>query len=120
MEATLPTVSVTQAGPERVARSYALRDAAAVLTFLHDHPEVVPPLLDAVEVVPRFFGPGTTLALEVYRDPEARDDRELFALIVTPLVVAPALERLQRFEDEWWLRVLPTANRKLMFGLEYR
>lgn len=120
MTATLPATTVTGSDFELLARSYEFRDPDAIVAFLHAHPEVIPPLVEAVEVVPRYFGTDTPLALEVERDREAVDHIELFALIQTDLDVDPALASLHRFNYEWWLDVLPTANLLLAFGLEYR
>ena len=116
--ATLPTAS--PADIDHLARLYEFRGGDDVANFIRDNPEVVAPLLNAVEVVPRYFGADTPLALEVVRDPEARDYRELFAFIQSTEGVDKALARLRRFEDEWWADALHRANLKLMFGLEYR
>jgi hypothetical protein len=120
MGTPMPATSATKSDIDRLAVHYTFRDPEAVAAFVRDHPEVVPPLLEAAEVVPRYFGPGTSLVLEVERDRDARDHRELFALIQTSLDADAAMACQRRFEDEWWLDVLPTANRKLTFGLEYR
>jgi hypothetical protein len=119
MSLVAPRTQVAQAEIDRLAESYAFRDPAAVTDFVREHPEVVAPLLDAVAVVPRYFGPGRRLVLEVERDREARDHTLLFALIQTDLDVDSSLEALRRFDEEWWLDALQRANLKLMFSIEY-
>jgi hypothetical protein len=115
---TLPTA--TSADLDRLARHYAFRGEEEVAGFIQANPEVIAPLLDAIAVVPRYFGADTPLALEVERDRDARDDVRLFALIQTDLEVAPSLERLRRFDEEWWAETSRHTSRRLMFDLEYR
>lgn len=119
MAATAPAATTTEVDIERLARIYEFRDPQTVIDFLHAHPEVVDPLLDAVDVVPRYFGADTPLVLEVERDREVDDRSDLFALIRTDKDVDAALDSLYRFQDEWWLDVLPRVAPKLTFGLEY-
>ncbi len=119
MGTTVSAARATQADLDRLAEYYAFRDPAAVTGFVRDHPEVIGPLLEAVEVVPRYFGPDVPLVLEVVRDPEAHDHTQLFALIQTRLDGEAALASLDRFDDEWWLDALQRANRNLIFSLEY-
>ena len=119
MEVTAtPVLGTGPADVERLAEYYQIRGRDEVAGFVGDHPEVLAPLLEAREVVPRYFGEGTPLVLEVERDREADDHRLLFALIRTDFDVASSLDRLRRFEDEWWLAALPRAGGKLIFGLD--
>jgi hypothetical protein len=119
MEATVPAANATQADIDRLAKHYSFRDPEAVAAFVREHPEVVAPLLEAVAVVPRYFGPGKELVLEVERDREARDHRQLFALIQTDQDVDAALASLERFEWEWWLDALPRAEPHLIYHIEF-
>ena len=119
MEATAPATRVAQADIDRLAEFYAFRDPEAVTGFVRRHPEVIAPLLEAVAVVPRYFGPGRPFVLEVERDREAHDHTLLFALIQTDLDVDASLEALRQFDEEWWLDALQRADRKLMFSVEY-
>jgi hypothetical protein len=118
MEATIPAAA-TQADIDRLADHYTFRDAEAVVGFVRDHPAVVSPLLEAVEVVPRYFGPGKELVLEVERDRDTRDHRQLFALVQTDQDVDAALASLDRFEWEWWLDALPRAAPHLIYHIEF-
>jgi hypothetical protein len=121
MATTLAAVSTdSTADLDHLARHYEFRGGNEVASFIRANPEVVAPLLDALDVAPRYFGADTPLALEVVRDPEARDNTELFAFIQSAASVDDALAQLRRFEDDWWAEALYRANLKLMFGLEYR
>lgn len=53
MATTIPGPVVTEADLGRLAEHDAFRDPESVLTFVREHPEVVGPLLEAVEVMPR-------------------------------------------------------------------
>ena len=116
--AAVPTDS--PADLDHLARHHEFRGGNEVASFIRANPEVVAPLLEALEVVPRYFEAGTPLALEVIRDPEARSDVRLLAFIRIDLDVATSLARLRRFDDEWWADALNRTNLKLMFDTEFR
>lgn len=118
MATTLPSTTATDADLDRLAEPYAFRRPDEVAAFVRTHPEVIGPLLDAVAVVPRYFGPDTSVVLEVERDREAEDHSQLFALIRTDEGVDEGLARFDRFAWEWWLDALPQAAPHLIFGLE--
>ena len=119
MSATIPTPQSLQADIDRLAGLYELRDPTAVAGFVRRHPEVSGPLLEATRVVPRYFGRGTRLVLEVERDRDAPEHEHLFALIQTNQDVDAALASLDRFNTEWWLDALRPVATKVIFGLEY-
>lgn len=118
MATTLPATTTTQADLDRLAEHYAFRRPDDVAAFLETRPEVVGPLLEAIEVVPRYFGLGTRVALEVERDRDAEGHVRLFALVRTDTSVDDGLARFDRFCWEWWLEVLPRAAPYLIFGIE--
>ncbi len=90
-----------------------------IVAFVRAHPEVVAPLLDAVAVVPRYFGSSRPVALEMERNRDAHDHTMLLALIQTDQDIAAALISLDKFGEEWWLDALPRTGAKLVFGLGY-
>ena len=116
MAATV-TATTTQADLDRLAAHYDIRDAAEVAAFLRDNPEVVGPLLEAVEVAPRYFGADAP-SLIVERAREADGRPELVALIRTDLDVDASLAALRRLDEDWGLDALRRSNLKLVFGLE--
>lgn len=119
MATTVSATTTSQIELDRLVEHYEFRGSDAVIDFVRAHPEVVGPLLEAVDVVPRYFGVGTPLVLEVERDREIDDRSDLFALIRTDKGVDAALASLYRFQDDWWLGALPRVAAKLTFGLEY-
>jgi hypothetical protein len=119
MATTASVTAVDDTVFDRLAAAYVLLDPALVTDFIRDHPEVVAPLLSAIEVVPCYFGPEATLKLDVERDREAHDHTQLFALIQTGLEVDAAQAALDRFDTEWWLDTLIQAAPSLIFSLEF-
>lgn len=119
MVTTVQTTTATENGMDLLAERFVFRDAPVIANFVRQYPDVVAPLLEAVAVIPRFFGRDVGLVLEVERDREALDQVQLCALIQTGLDADTALASLDQFDQEWWLDVLPRAAPHLMFALEY-
>lgn len=108
----------TEADIGRVVEAYALRDADAVVGYLRAHPEVVAPLLGAIAVVPRYFGPDACLVLELEHDRDGTGGPLLWALIQTRLDVDPSLAALRRFDDDWGFAAIERARSRVMFSIE--
>lgn len=98
---------------------YVFRRRMEVLRFLDVHPFLVPLLLEAYAKIGRYFEPYHEVFLEVISDPEATNDRQLFAFIGTRLSPDQALDSLERFDEEWWLDVLDQAQGKLCIDVEF-
>jgi hypothetical protein len=87
----------------RLASLYAVRDPG-VDQFLAANPDLVPDLIDVAKAITRYFGLDAQLALETLDDPEdAASEQELFAVISTTLSPLQALDRLDAFDEGWWL-----------------
>ena len=98
---------------------YVLRDYTEVAQFVRQHPQLISPLLEAVERIDQLFGASTMTKLDIVRDPESHNQGELYAFIQTNLAVDEALKRLRRFDEGWWLTALPYTECMLTFSLEY-
>lgn len=98
---------------------YVFRKRMEVLRFLDVHPFLVPLLLEAYTKIGKYFGPYPQVFLEVISDPEATDDRQLFAFIGTRLSPDEALDGLERFDEEWWLDTLDEAQGELCIDVEF-
>ena len=59
------------------------------------------------------------VALEVVTDHEAPDDVERYARILTDLGADVAPERRRRFDEDWWLDALPTAEYALTRTIQH-
>lgn len=89
---------------------YAFRRPEEVESFLNAYPHRIPVLIEAAEVIPRYFGPDAPLVLEVVTDPEDYEPvPELFALVGTDLDTKEALDTLDRLDEEWWTRRSPSG-----------
>ena len=93
-----------QAVMSELRRDYQLDDEDEILTFLERHPAVVPLLHDIRSNIRRFFGEDP-VRLDMFHDPEwPVDDPQLVVNIQTPLEPVEALDRLHKFDDEWWIK----------------
>ncbi len=115
---TSTALSVTDMS-ELVERVYALRRPEEVSSFLQSNSFLIPLLFEARIHIERHFGWYAPAFLEVVSDPEAPDDRELYALIGTELPPGQALAKLERLDEQWWLDALPRAKGKLCIDLEF-
>lgn len=118
-ETGAPTVRTFDFETRLLERLYTFRRHAEVSRFLKKHPFLVPLLLEAYSKFGNYFGPYPQVFLEVVTDPEAPDDRELFALIYTSLTPDEALDRLERLDKGWWLEASHRSQGKLCIHLEF-
>jgi len=103
----------------RLARSYTFRDPVEVEAFLRANPELIPLLVEAAGIVPRYFGEDSALALEVFVDPEGHPEhKDLYALVGVAGSVSEKQSRLRRFDHEWWLDRAPSSPGVLVFDVE--
>lgn len=82
---------------------FRIRGREAVLHFVEAHPELNTLLLEAASALDRYFGPGQRATLEIILDPETENAPELVAHVKTSLSVPEALDRLDQFDQEWFL-----------------
>jgi len=98
---------------------YIFRQPAEVRRFIEERQFLISLLEEAYTKIEKYFGPYPQVFLEVISDPEATDDRQLFAFIGTHLSPDKALDTLERFDEEWWLDVLDQAQGKLCIDIEF-
>lgn len=91
-------------GIEHELEAFELRDAPRVRQYVADHPHLLPPILESMEIVPRYFDLDRRMVLEITDDPEeeSAESEELFLLIPTELEPEEAGARLKRLDDDWW------------------
>ena len=114
-----PLVEVPRQEIERLEDLYSFRGREEVTEFLESHSFLVLLLLEAYPHVKRHFGSDAPVFLEVVTDPEATNDRELYALIGTRLPPEAALEKLERFDKEWWSAAMDRAQCKLCIDVGF-
>ncbi|MBL7075352.1 TIGR04255 family protein [candidate division KSB1 bacterium] len=100
-------------------RLYTFREREEVLWFLERYPFLVSLLLDAYKEIGNYF-PYSQVFLEVITDPEATEDSQLVIFIATNLAPDKADDRLERFDEDWWLDALDRAQGKLCIDMEFR
>jgi uncharacterized protein (DUF1810 family) len=113
-----PEVGACDPEVESLERLYAFRKREEVVQYLARHRFLGPLLREAHGKIAEYFGPSPEVVLEVVTDPEAEDDRELFAFIRTPLPPEEALRELERLDQEWWLGEADQADGKLCIHVE--
>lgn len=105
--------------PEALEKLYTFRRPMEVSEFLEARPFLVPLLVEAHDKIGEYFEPQPEVVLEVVADPEADDERELFAFIQTSLLPEEALDRLERLDDDWWLDAADRGEGKLCLHVEF-
>lgn len=114
-----PLVEAPRQGIERLQDLYCFRPKEEVTEFLESHSYLVTLLLEAHPQIEKHFAGHPVVFLEVVADPDATDDRELFALIGTRLDTKEALEKLHQFDRSWWLNALDRARGELCIHVEF-
>jgi hypothetical protein len=112
-------VRVPQAETQWLGQLYTFRQQAEVLRFLERFPFLVSLLLEAHGQVENYF-PRSPVSLEVVADPEVADDCQLVLSIATDFAPDEAVDRLERFDEDWWLDALDRAQGKLCINVEFR
>jgi hypothetical protein len=98
-------------------REFQISDEDEILAFLERHPTVAPLLFDIRSNIRRFFDEDP-VRLDMFYDPEwPQDDPELVVNIQTLLEPMEALARLQKFDDEWWIKRLSETRPPLIVSI---
>jgi hypothetical protein len=96
-------------------RFYTFRSSVSVETFLGTHPFLAKMLIDLHGQLEHFF-PESSLVLDISADPEAE---YLVVYVVTDSTAPEAIERLERFDDGYWLDHHHQAQGKLIVNVEF-
>ncbi len=113
----------SEAPSQIVEKVYFFREKEEVLAFLDNNSLLIPLLETSPSNIKNYF-PEAELILEVINHPEEVDESHLTLFISTSLQVEQAMEKYDRFFDEWWLKVLLGLPRplrgKLNMNLEFQ
>jgi hypothetical protein len=113
------TLKHPQAIMSQLERDYQLDHEADILAFLERYPAVAPLLFDIRSNIRRFFGEDP-VKLEMFYDPEwPEDGPKLVVNIQTRHASQQALDRIRRFDDEWWLKKRKDINVPLLVTFEH-
>ncbi len=117
-EAPAAQVLVKRIG--RLDRFYAFRDKHRVTLFVHEHPFLLPLLLEARPAIERHFGREARVVLEVLIDPEDHPAQPvLYACVQTPLSAKEASRLLDQFDEDWWLDASENADGELCITVDF-
>jgi hypothetical protein len=78
-------------------------------TMLSERPEIHRLLVDAAARLGNLF-PGAPLRVALQQDESGAHSPEIILSAVTDLGLAEAFDRLDRFDDEWWLDASSQSN----------
>ena len=102
-----------------LAREYEIRNPSEVARFLRENNF----LLDLLEEIPsklkKIFGNKSKFALELLSEPDFPSSREIFVLVLTEEDAEQARNKMDKFDEKWWLKHLDRARCKLNVSLEY-
>ena len=104
---------------QALEQRYIFRNRSEVINFTVNNSFLLQSLHEACEQIRNFFGKSTQVVLEVVTDPEFAEDQELVIFIRTYLSPDEAFEKLEQFDDEWWLDVPATVRKKLCIDVEF-
>jgi hypothetical protein len=101
-----------------VGQVYVFRDPVNVHAFLDCYPFLVPLLLEAAPHLEHYF-PGQNIFLEVVNDPESTDTSQLVAIVVETTSPEEAFDRLEQFDQAWWVGAVRRAKGKLCIDVAF-
>jgi hypothetical protein len=95
-----------------------LKNAPLVEGFIREHPEIVSFIEAAKPYLNKYFGQPLDLVLEVIHYPEPGANDELVAWIQSSYEIEEGLDRLEQFEDEWYLDNMGEVGRYFNINIE--
>ena len=103
-----------------MASCYELRNSAEVDAYVAKHPQLTGFLLDSYRQLRKYFDAAASFALEVVRDPEISPPSDfLFVNIRISMPVDEAMERLDQFDEAWYLDQVDAFGELVNFNLEF-
>ena len=103
----------------KLEHQYEFRNSPAVKEFIRKNEYLTELLLEARQRIREYFGPDVSAALDVIREPGAKNGGRLFVLILTTLRPKEAVSRLEELDQGWWLDVILAARGKLTIDIDY-
>ncbi|MEG3934507.1 MULTISPECIES: hypothetical protein [unclassified Microcoleus] len=116
--------SLTELNPVSLAdiksleKLYSFRGETEILLFLEKYQFLIPVLLEAADKICHYF-PDAKLFIECVTDPEAVEDSMLELAICMNVTPEEAVDKLNQFQDEWWLNLSDKIRQPLCPILEY-
>jgi hypothetical protein len=110
--------SVAPNKPVLLEQLYNFREPVRVNSFLNQYRFLVPLLLEASPKISKYF-PGKGASLQVIIDPEVEQDEQLMVIIIETSSPDEVYDRLERFDNEWWIGAVGRAKGKLCVDVEF-
>lgn len=101
-----------------IEQGFVVPNIVGVRDFLANHPDIATLLVEAMSVIPRYFGEGTAVLLLVRDDPDGEECRYIAAHIRTALEPTEAFERLHQMSDDWWLTASKGLREEVLLSLD--
>ena len=102
-----------------LAREYEIRNAPEVAVFLRENNFLIDLLEEIPSKLKKIFGGKSKFALELLSEPDFPSSREIFVLVLTEEDAEQARNKMNKFDEKWWLKHLDEARCKLNVSLEY-
>lgn len=99
-------------------KRYMFRRSSEVFEFLVDNPSLITLVEEAYGKIREYF-PSAKLILEVFNDPEADGEKELVIFIHTDLHPNEAFNKLEHFDEHWWLDATSDTAKNLNIHVEF-
>jgi len=104
----------------RLEGLYALRRESKVRRFLLIHSHLIDVLFEAHPFLQKYFGPNPRVELEVISYPDEAAYDELVGWIQSTDDVSEGLDKLERFEEDWFLDRLDQIGNRFNFNIEFK
>jgi hypothetical protein len=73
--------------------------------YLNEHPMLYPYIVESIEKIKAIFGANVELELRLRIDPEITNAQTLYCYIWVKMSVDEALDKLDKFDDEYYLKL---------------
>lgn len=101
---------------EILETGYKIENQELVGQFLNENPFLIP-LLKLISSQVKIYFPESSLLLEDIIDPEIPNYERIFIGITSDYELLDVMERLQKFDEGWWLDNSPLAQDKIIIDI---
>ena len=105
---------------ESASLNITYRNPEAVKAFMAARPQIIPFIEAAAPVLTKYFGQPLEIVLEVVSYPEEGAEDDLIGWIQSYDEVEEGLNKLEQFEDEWFLDHMAEVDYRFNFNLKTR
>jgi len=99
---------------------YQVANSREAKAFVLGRPYLLDVLYEAYAHLMLSFGDWPRVALRQEVDPEISERQYLCVTLVTDIPVLEAIQRMDRFDEHWWLDRIATYGQRLVFVLEFQ